>query len=185
MWTGDAIPNGIYLTFDDGPHPEHTPFVLDILKKYGFKASFFCIGDNMYKYPEIVERILEEGHVLGNHTYNHLSGFKHSNSVYLNNISKWSEKFRTDLFRPPYGRIRRSQIKALKKEYKIVMWTLLTWDFKKNLHVERLQRKLQKKTKDGAIVVFHDSDKAAHNLYQLLPVYCAFLHENKYQSLHL
>jgi peptidoglycan/xylan/chitin deacetylase (PgdA/CDA1 family) len=167
----------IYLSFDDGPITEVTPWVLDILKKFKAKASFFCIGENVQKHPGIFNRIIEEGHSIGNHTFNHLNGWKTQTPAYLDNI-KLAEKefqefpnFKNDkLFRPPYGKVKNSQAKILEKSgYKIVMWDVLSGDFDKNFSEEKCLENLLKNTEAGSIVVFHDSLKAEKNLRYCLP----------------
>jgi peptidoglycan/xylan/chitin deacetylase (PgdA/CDA1 family) len=158
----------IYLTFDDGPHPVATPFVLNELKKYNARATFFCIGKNAASYPEIYQRILQEGHQVGNHTYNHLNGWKTDNNLYLENINKAAEYITSNLFRPPYGRLRSSQAKEL-GNYKIVMWDVLSGDFEPTVSKETCLRNVTAKTENGSIVVFHDSEKAWEKLHFALP----------------
>lgn len=171
----------VYLTFDDGPHPDATPQVLDILETYNSKATFFCIGDNVQKHPHIFEQVLAAGHVVGNHTFNHLNGFKTSLHRYMENTRKCSELVKSNLFRPPYGRITRSQVKAIKKQYTPVMWTILTGDYSPNLNCDAALRVICRKTKPGSIIVFHDSVKAAANARNLLPRYLEFLKNSGYQ----
>ncbi len=158
-----------FLTFDDGPIPEVTPWVLDILKEFNVKAHFFCVGDNVRKHPEIYQRILDEGHRVGNHTFNHVNGWKLRSSNYLRNIIKAKRYIQSNLFRPPYGKLIRPQIKWLQKEgYTIVMWDVLTKDYDaKILPQECLNRSL--KAKEGSIILFHDSLKAETNLRYALP----------------
>jgi len=162
----------IYLTFDDGPIPIVTPFVLNILQQYNAKATFFCIGDNVSKHPEIYAQLKNAGHSIGNHTYNHLKGWKTPAKTYLENTLKADELLHTNLFRPPYGRITRSQIKLLKSvkpEINIIMWDVLTGDFDSNLSPEKCLQNVLKHTESGSIVVFHDSLKAFHRLEYVLP----------------
>lgn len=181
-WQIETAEKYVYLTFDDGPHPEITREVLDILRSFGFRGTFFTVGQNMERYPEMCERILEEGHVLGNHTYSHISGYSTSKSDYLADAERWSDRYQTGLFRPPYGRILRKQIHALSTSYRIVMWTLLSWDFQAGLDRDRMLSKMKKGTRPGAIVVFHDSEKASGNMLHMLPRYCSFLKEQGYSS---
>lgn len=158
-----------FLTFDDGPIPEITPWVLDTLKHFGVKAHFFCVGENVSKYPEIYQRILSEGHVVGNHTYNHLNGWKVRNNLYLKNVSKAKQLIDSKLFRPPYGKLMRLQIKWLQKEgYTIVMWDVLTKDYDPRVSPESCLE-LSLKAKPGSIVLFHDSLKSDVNLRYALP----------------
>jgi peptidoglycan/xylan/chitin deacetylase (PgdA/CDA1 family) len=167
--------NKIYLTFDDGPIPEVTEWVLDILKQYQIKATFFCIGDNIKKNPEIFQRILEDGHFLGNHTQNHLNGWKTEDEVYFKNIEECSELVNSKLFRPPYGRIKKSQHSILNTQYSIIMWDVLSGDFDAKTTPEQCYNNVIKNTKSGSIIVFHDSVKASENLKKTLPKAIDFL----------
>ncbi|MBV8255156.1 MAG: polysaccharide deacetylase family protein [Chitinophaga sp.] len=172
IWDMPASTNAVYLTFDDGPHPEATPFVLDQLKKYGAKGTFFCIGKNVIAYPEIYQRILEEGHSIGNHTHNHLNGWKTSTEKYMENVMQAREYINSPLFRPPYGRITPFQIRMLKRQIpgaKIIMWDLLSGDFDTDINGEACVQNVVFKLKPGAIVVFHDSTKAWERLSYALP----------------
>lgn len=150
----------IYLTFDDGPHPVATPFVLDTLKKYNAKATFFCIGKNVAQHPDIYKRILLEGHTTGNHTHNHLNGSKNSNEEYIANIKEAKKYIDSNLFRPPYGRITGFQVKLLNRAFNIIMWDVLSADFDIHLSPEKCSRNVIKSAREGSIVVFHDSEKA-------------------------
>ena len=169
----------IYLTFDDGPIPEMTPAILDLLAKYNAKATFFCVGDNIKKYPEIYKRIWGEKHATGNHTFNHLNGWNTENETYLENIRLCATLMNQTpeitqspkLFRPPYGRIKKSQIRALQKDYNIIMWDVLSGDFSASLSPENCLNKAIKYTQAGSIVVFHDNLKAKKNLDYVLPRY--------------
>lgn len=172
IWHIKEHANSIYLTFDDGPHPEITAFVLDQLKKYDAKASFFCIGKNVEAFPEIYTRIQQEGHAIGNHTHNHLNGWKTENIQYLKNIRKATEFIDSHMFRPPYGKISHAQAIAIERmfpEMKIIMWDVLSGDFDLNLDgVDCLQNVIST-TKPGSIIVFHDSEKAWDRLKYTLP----------------
>jgi peptidoglycan-N-acetylglucosamine deacetylase len=181
IWQIDTNEKIVYLTFDDGPHPEITQWVVNELKKFEMKATFFCVGDNAQKHPKTLQMILKEGHLLGNHTMHHIKGWKHDNETYQKDVSECAEYVNSQYFRPPYGRIKNEQVKALKNKYKIVMWTLLSCDFDQKLNQELALNQLLKKTKKGSIVVFHDSIKAEKNLKFLLPKYLNFLKENGYQ----
>ncbi len=172
----------IYLTFDDGPHPEITPWVLDQLRAYNAKATFFCVGDNLERFPQVAEQIQQEGHSLGNHTFNHLDGWKSDNEFYLSNIDKCEVLTDTKLFRPPYGKIGPLQaIKLKKSDYKVIMWTVLSRDFERDLNITESAQALKKHSRAGSIVLFHDSEKANHNLKQLLPDYLAHFHHMGFQ----
>ena len=162
----------VYLTFDDGPHPDATPYVLDELKRYGARATFFCIGKNVQLYPQIYRRILENGHRVGNHTQNHLSGWKVSDKKYLEDIRDAARYIDSDLFRPPYGRITRFQSKLLRGKpfhFQVIMWDVLSGDFDVSINAARCARNVIRHAADGSIVVFHDSEKAFPRLREALP----------------
>ena len=173
------IPNSdkkIYLTFDDGPIPEVTEWVLDLLKSEDIKATFFCIGDNIKKHPEVYKRILTEEHQTGNHTFNHLNGWKTETNQYIDNFKSCETehlKLNTEhsfLFRPPYGKIKPSQSKAIRQlGYKIIMWDVLSYDFDSTISVEKCLENVISNTEQGSIIVFHDSLKAEKNLKYALP----------------
>ncbi|GAA4456642.1 polysaccharide deacetylase family protein [Nibrella saemangeumensis] len=171
LWRLDDPQPTIYLTFDDGPIPDITEFVLEQLDKYAAQATFFCIGDNVRKHIDIYYKVIEAGHAIGNHTYNHLNGWKTGDDTYLENVSKAQRELRveTSLFRPPYGRIRRSQALDLLDTYSIVMWDVLSGDFDPSLPPETCLRKTIQYTEPGSIVVFHDSVKAWPNMRYALP----------------
>lgn len=169
LWKVSTSSPDVYLTFDDGPHPSITDEVLATLEKYQAKATFFCVGDNVVKYPDVVARIRAQGHALGNHTQHHLNGWKTNNELYLQDVAQCASVLPDKLFRPPYGRISRSQIKLLKPDYKIVMWSILTRDYDKNLQVEVALNRCTTAMKPGSILVMHDSEKAYKNLMFMLP----------------
>jgi len=174
----------VYITFDDGPIPVVTPYVLNTLKKYNCKATFFCIGDNIDKYPSILSDVIAEGHTLGNHTYNHLKGWKTSDSAYLDNVRKTSVLTGTRLFRPPYGRIKKSQITEIRKcfpETEIVMWDVLSGDFDERITKEKCVENVLKHYRNGSIIVFHDSQKAFERLEYALPIILENLTEQGFQ----
>jgi peptidoglycan-N-acetylglucosamine deacetylase len=170
VWRMPAREKKIYLTFDDGPHPVATPFVLDQLAAYGAKASFFCIGKNVAAEPDIYQRILAEGHAVGNHTQHHLNGWKTDDGEYINDTMKAAGYIQSNLFRPPYGRIKRSQIKRLEeKGMKIIMWDVLSADFDTNLTPQASLSYVLYHTKPGSVVLFHDSEKAWERMSGALP----------------
>lgn len=183
-WRKEETEKVIYLTFDDGPHPEITTWVMDLLKEHQIKATFFCVGENLKKHPETAKEIAKGGHQIGNHTMHHIKGWKHKNIDYLMDIENCdteirkiheplnSEKDQPRLFRPPYGQIKPSQIKLLRaKGYEIIQWSDLSCDYDKHLDCERSLLALIKNAKPGSIVVFHDSEKAENQLKQILPKY--------------
>jgi len=170
IWKMPPEGNRVYLTFDDGPHPEITVRVLDLLAQYGAKASFFCIGDNVARYPGVYRRILEEGHTVGNHTYHHLNAWKVSNEEWMADIRKAAQRIDSPWFRPPYGRIRNRQARALREMgLKTVMWSLLSGDFDTRLSKEDCARNTLSMVTPGSILVFHDSEKARERMEYTLP----------------
>ncbi len=177
-WKKKAFDKEIFLTFDDGPNPKTTPYILEELNKYDAKATFFCIGDNVNKYPRLFSRIINEGHSIGNHTHKHLNGWAVDDYEYQQDIKRCQMELlaqgyhsfdQKPLFRPPYGRIKFSQIGLLKKEYNIIMWDVLSGDYKSNLTPERCLKKTKRNIEPGSIIVFHDSLKAESNLTFVLP----------------
>lgn len=161
----------LYLTFDDGPHPTATPFVLQQLKKYQAKATFFCIGKNVVAQQNLYNTIIADGHVVGNHTHNHLNGWKANTDIYIDNVLQASSHIYSRLFRPPYGRITRKQGKKLRQHYNfnIIMWDVLSGDFDINLSPEKCMNAVIQKAVPGSIIVFHDSEKAYKNMSYALP----------------
>lgn len=168
-WNKSRKERKIYLTFDDGPIPEITPWVLDTLNQYNIKATFFCVGENIVKHPEIFERIKQEGHRIGNHTFNHLRGWDTPQEIYIENVQKCQELTQTNLLRPPYGRAKKTQMKVLKQEYEIIMWDVLTGDYDNRISPKQCLKNCVKYTKNGSIIVFHDSLKAEENIRYALP----------------
>jgi peptidoglycan-N-acetylglucosamine deacetylase len=180
VWDIPNVENKIYLTFDDGPTPEITPWILRILKKNNIKATFFCIGKNIAQNPEIFKQIISEGHAIGNHTHNHKNGWKTRNEDYLQNVELCQNQLlnlksltsnkQSKIFRPPYGKIKPSQSKILQKiGYKIIMWDILTADFDTTITKEKCLKNATQKVTSGSIIVFHDSEKAFQNLEYALP----------------
>ena len=159
----------IYLTIDDGPTPDLTPAILNILKEFNAQATFFCVGENIKKHPFLYSEILNAGHTAGNHTFNHLNGWKTATADYINNVGQCKQLVAGDLFRPPYGRISFSQNQALRKDFRIVMWSVLSGDFDQKVSKEKCLGNVIKHAKQGSIVVFHDHIKAARNLLYALP----------------
>jgi peptidoglycan/xylan/chitin deacetylase (PgdA/CDA1 family) len=190
-WEKPTDEKTLYLTFDDGPHPTATPFVLDQLKQYNAKATFFCIGKNVVDHPEIYQRILEEGHKTGNHTFDHLNGWATSNEIYFQNIFEAANYIESDLFRPPYGKIKKSQASTLANSkyevrntneistsniqlpisgFKIIMWTIVSGDFDETVSPQRCMQNVIQNSKPGSIIVFHDSSKAWCRMSFALPL---------------
>jgi peptidoglycan/xylan/chitin deacetylase (PgdA/CDA1 family) len=180
----------IYLTFDDGPHPEITPFVLKELKNYNARATFFCIGKNVLAHPGIYKQILDEGHGVGNHTQNHLNGWKTSNDAYMKDIAEAANYIDSNLFRPPYGRITSFQAKHLGDamrgtKAKVIMWDVLSADFDARITKERCLQFVILRALPGSIVVFHDSEKAFEKLHYALPKVLHHFSENGFKFLSL
>lgn len=186
VWEVNTAEKNIYLTFDDGPHPTITGFVLDELKKYDAKATFFCIGKNVVAHPDVYQRIISEGHSVGNHTYDHVNGYKTKDDAYLLNIEEAGKVIKSDLFRPPYGRITMSQIKKLRPlKYKIVLWSVLSGDFDKNISGEKCFSNVIKTSTSGSIIIFHDSEKAYDRLVYSLPLVLKYFSEKGFKFLVL
>jgi len=176
-WSISTKEQIIYLTFDDGPTPVVTPWLLELLNKYNAKATFFCIGEKITKYPHVYQQILNDKHCIGNHTFNHLNGWQTTTDHYINNLLKADEVIlpKSKLFRPPYGKIKLHQAKVIKnKGFEIIMWDVLSYDFDQKLDHQKALNKIIKNTQTGSIIVFHDSQKAFENLQKLLPDYLAF-----------
>lgn len=185
VWHMPRVDKVIYLTFDDGPIPELTDWVLQTLVDFEAKATFFCVGENVEKNPEIFQRVIADGHSIGNHTYNHVNGRNELTSNYLKNIVVCDDAFdkhdlRTNLFRPPYGRFKIGQRKQLKNR-QIVMWDVLSKDYDQSLNSEVILEKSIQSTKPGSIIVFHDNPKAEQNLKAVLPRYLSFFKEKGFQ----
>ena len=159
----------VYLTFDDGPIPETTPWVLSMLKSFNAKATFFCVGDNVRKYPYLYKRLISEGHMTGNHTFNHIIGWKTETADYLENIYKAKELIHSNLFRPPHGVLKNSQFQLIKDDFKVIMWDVLSIDYDKKVSQERCYKNVMNHVRPGSIIVFHDSLKAWKNLKYALP----------------
>jgi len=168
----------VYLTFDDGPIPVVTPFVLNTLNSFNAKATFFCIGDNVKRFPEIYADVLANGHRVGNHTFNHLMGWNSSDEKYLSDVKKCDELVQSNLFRPPYGRMKKSQISSIRSHLPhlhIIMWDVLSGDFDPRITAEKCLQNVLKHTRNGSIIVFHDSLKASDTLQEVLPLVLAKL----------
>ena len=177
VWDIPAKEKIVYLTFDDGPHPTATPFVLEQLRQFSAKATFFCIGKNVVEYSDIYRRIIDEGHRVGNHTFNHYNGWKVRDEQYLQNILQAGKYIDSNLFRPPYGKITRFQVKLLSgiknspssTYFKIIMWDVLSGDFDTTISVEQCTRNVIRNVRPGSVIVFHDSEKAFPRMKETLP----------------
>ena len=175
----------VFLSFDDGPTPEVTDWVLDKLDQYNAKATFFCIGRNVEHYPDIYRRIIEAGHSVGNHTYSHLKGWGSSNRHYFEDIELAGNLIHSDLFRPPYGRIRPAQVSQIVKHYRIIMWDVLSIDYNRKVPCQQVIHNVIDNVHSGSIVVFHDSVKARKNLYYALPRVLDHLQEQGYEMVSI
>ncbi len=180
IWRMDPNERAVYLTFDDGPIPQSTPFILDTLRQFGVKATFFMVGDNVRKYPELYQRIVDEGHQVGNHTFHHLGAFKHWTITYVIDTHRANELIRARLFRPPHGWMRRSVYWWLRHEYKIVMWDVVTRDYSKWLTADDVLNNVKHYTRNGSIITFHDSLKSIEKLHNALPAAIQWLQEEGY-----
>lgn len=181
VWMIETNEKVIYLTFDDGPHPTATPFVLQTLKQYSATATFFCIGKNVELYRDVYANILNEGHTVGNHTQNHLNGWQTQDDIYIENVNAAAKVVDSKLFRPPYGRITKFQANLLqKKDYKIVMWDVLSGDFDESITKENCLNNVLLNATSGSIIVFHDSQKALEKLQFALPFVLDFFNKKGY-----
>ncbi len=168
-WRMDPKVHAVYLTFDDGPIPESTPFILQTLRDYGIKATFFMVGDNVRKYPQLFEQIKAEGHQIGNHTMNHISGFRHWTTTYIINTYQANELLHAHLFRPPHGWMRHSPYYWLKKYYRVIMWDVVTRDYSNRLTADDVVENVKTYARNGSIITFHDSLKSIEKLHTALP----------------
>lgn len=181
VWNLPNDQKKVYLTFDDGPTPQITPWVLDQLDQHNAKGTFFLIGKNSGENPELLQRLIDSKHSIGNHTQNHFNGWKYSTKDYAGNFKECERLTPTHLFRPPYGKIKRSQIQAIKDTHKIIMWDIITYDFDENTSAEDCFGYIRKHVTPGSIIVFHDSQKAWPNLEKALPKALQYLNEQGYK----
>lgn len=187
-WEGDGTEKQIYLTFDDGPVHGVTDYVLDQLEKRGQKASFFVVGDNVRKHPELAKDVMLAGHQIGNHTFNHLNGFKTSDSTYVDNFRKGEEVIqdvlgiKTKHFRPPYGLMKSSQAKTILESHQIVMWNVLSGDYSKTISANQILSTIKKLNRPGSILLFHDQQKTKSILPQFLPDFLDYIKEEGYKT---
>ena len=169
IWRMPIDKKVVYLTFDDGPIPEVTPWVLDLLMEHNIKATFFAVGENVFRYPEIFEQIVEDGHAVGNHTYHHLQGLKSDNKTYYKDIVHANKMIGSNLFRPPHGWLKRAQYRYLSGKYKIIMWDVISCDYNRNITKEEVLNNVLEFAREGSIITFHDSLKAEGHLKWALP----------------
>ncbi len=181
IWRMDPSEKAVYLTFDDGPIPQSTPWLIETLEHYGIKATFFMVGDNVRKYPELLQLIKEHGHRLGNHTFNHIGGLKVWSWQYLWNANKADKLIRSNLFRPPHGWMRTAQYIRLRRHYTIIMWDLVTRDYSNRLNADDVFENIKKYTRNGSIITFHDSLKSIDKLKTALPQSIEWLQEQGYE----
>lgn len=180
-WRMSRAEKKIYLTFDDGPVPGVTTEALSLLKKYDVKATFFCVGENVKKHPEIFQQIIAEGHSVGNHTMHHVDGWKHSWFDYMRDVKECAQTFQSKLFRPPYGHMRRSQFQTLARRCKVIMWDVLTCDYDKSYAREHCLELALMYSREGSIVVFHDSEKARERMLYAMPRYIEVMKERGFE----
>lgn len=181
VWRFNTPGQVVYLTFDDGPIPEVTPWILELLEKEEIKATFFCVGENVQKYPEIYNQILEGSHSVGNHTFNHWQGLKSDNHDFFRNIEKAGNYIESDLFRPPHGWLKATQYNYLKKKFRIIMWDLISCDYDCRLKPEKVLKNVTDFVRPGSIITFHDSIKAKNNLMYALPISIKWMKEQGYR----
>lgn len=181
IWRMNKNEKAVYLTFDDGPIPVVTPWVLDLLDKYKIKATFFMVGDNVRKHPKEFQMVVNRGHRIGNHTFNHIRGLDYKGDSYLENTDKANAYLKTNLFRPPHGYMSPKQYRTLKDKYKIIMWDLVTRDYNRKLNGKQVLGKVKKYVRNGSIITFHDSIKSEENLKYALPRAIEWLQEQGYE----
>lgn len=181
LWRMDKNDHSVYLTFDDGPIPESTPFILETLRRYNAKGTFFMVGENVLRYHDLYNQIVAEGHQVGNHTFNHIGSFKHWTLTYALNIQQANDLIKAHLFRPPHGWMRHSVYWWFQRRYKIVMWDLVTRDYSKWLTADDVVRNVKRYTRNGSIITFHDSLKSIDKLKTALPEALEWLQEQGYE----
>ena len=180
LWRMDKNDHSVYLTFDDGPIPESTPFILEMLRRFNAKATFFMVGENVLRYHDLYNQIVKEGHQVGNHTFNHIGAFKHWTMTYGMNTAMANDLIKSHLFRPPHGWMRHSVYRCLQHKYKIVMWDLVTRDYSKWMTADDVVHNVKRYTRNGAIITFHDSLKSIDKLKTALPESLQWLQDQGY-----
>lgn len=185
-WNADENEKAIYLTFDDGPTPEITIWILNQLERYHAKATFFCLGKNVVMYPKLLDYIICEGHAIGNHTYNHLNAWKTDKEKYLSDIKSCEKVFHSKLFRPPYGKLKPGIRTQILENHEIIMWDVMSYDFDNDISEENCYQNVVKNAKEGSIIVFHDSVKASRNMKATLPKVLKYYSEKgfEFKALH-
>ena len=181
VWKKNTEQKKIWITFDDGPDEKVTPFLVSLLGKYNIKATFFIIGSQAKKHPELVKLIINSGHKIGNHSFSHLNGFSTDNNKYLEDVEQAKKYIDSDIFRPPYGKITPFQIKNLKKDFKIIMWDIMSWDFKENISSNKIYKNVINNIENGSIILFHNNLKSYNNLKKSLKIILEKLKEQEYQ----
>ena len=181
VWKKNTEQKKIWITFDDGPDEKVTPFLVNLLGKFNIKATFFIIGSQAKKYPELVKLIINNGHKIGNHSFSHLNGFSTNNNKYLEDVEQAKKYIDSDIFRPPYGKITPLQIKNLKKDFKIIMWDIMSWDFKENISSNKIYKNVINNIENGSIILFHNNLKSYNNLKKSLKIILEKLKEQEYQ----
>ena len=181
VWKKNTYQKKIWITFDDGPDEKVTPYLINVLEKFNIKATFFIVGNQAKKYPELVKLIINNGHKIGNHSFSHLNGFSTNNNKYLEDIEQAKKYIDSDIFRPPYGKITPFQIKNLKKDFKIIMWDIMSWDFKENIYPNKIYKNVIDNVENGSIILFHNNLKSYNNLKNSLEIILEKLKDKGYQ----
>ena len=181
VWKKNTDQKKIWITFDDGPDEKVTPYLINVLEKFNIKATFFIIGSQAKKFPELVKLIINNGHKIGNHSFSHLNGFSTNNNKYLEDVEQAKKYIDSDIFRPPYGKITPFQIKNLKKDFKIIMWDIMSWDFKENISSNKICKNVINNVENGSIILFHNNLKSYNNLKNSLEIILEKLKDKGYQ----
>jgi len=181
VWKKNTDQKKIWITFDDGPDEKVTPYLINVLAEFNIKATFFIIGNQAKKHPELVKLIINNGHKIGNHSFSHLSGYSTNNNKYLQDVEQAKKYIDSDIFRPPYGKITPLQIKNLKKDFKIIMWDIMSWDFKENISSNKIYKNVINNIENGSIILFHNNLKSYNNLKKSLKIILEKLKEQEYQ----
>ena len=181
VWKKNTDQKKIWITFDDGPDEKVTPYLINVLEKFNIKATFFVIGNQAKKHPELVKLIINNGHKIGNHSFSHLNGFSTNNNQYLEDVEQAKKYIDSDIFRPPFGKITPFQIKNLKKDFKIIMWDIMSWDFKENIYPNKIYKNVIDNVENGSIILFHNNLKSYNNLKNSLEIILEKLKDKGYQ----